>query len=85
MIKLMPITDMGKFNRTIQKCRGSVLLHLPDNTCCDLKEDHTAAQLLQMVTFEANEINIQLSNPQDFTFFLQYMLEAYAPRTCAHA
>lgn len=57
-------------------CRGSVTLWLPDESQCDLKQDHTARQMLRVMRPEGNGITLSLSDTQDTSRFLRYMLEA---------
>lgn len=74
MLKVMLIPDVERFLEKVQDCRGDVLLHLPDGSACDLKKDHTAAQMLKMLKNDANELNISLTDPRDYPIFLRYMM-----------
>lgn len=49
MYRFTYIPTMEKFTEAIEKCHGSVLLHLPDNTTCDLKSDSVATQMLKLL------------------------------------
>ena len=74
MLKLMLIPDVEKFIEKIQDCRGEVLLHLPDGSSCDLKQDHIALQMLKMLKNDGNELNISLTDPRDYPIFLRFMM-----------
>ena len=58
MLRIMLISDMEKFLEKVQSCQGDVLLHLPDDTVCNLKEDHTALQMLRMMKLNGKGLNI---------------------------
>lgn len=76
MLKVMLIPDVEKFHEKILNCRGNVLLHLPDGSVCDLKNDHTAIQMLKMLKNDANELAISLTDPRDYPVFLNYLMRA---------
>ena len=76
MLKVMLIPDMEKFLDKIQNCHGEVLLHLPDESVCDLKKDHTAMQMLKLLKNNENELDISLSDPRDYPVFLNMMMRA---------
>lgn len=78
MLKVMLIPDVEKFLEKIQTCRGDVLLHLPDGSTCDLKNDHTAMQMLKMLKNDQNELDISLTDPRDYPVFLNFMMRACA-------
>lgn len=75
MMTLFCIPNMERFLDLVERSCGRVLLHLPDNTFCDLKEDRTAAQLLRMVLPGEQGLRISLSDPKDLPSFLSYMAE----------
>ena len=54
-------------------CRGSVTLRLLDESQCDLKQYHTARQMLRVMRPEESGISLSLS---DTSRFPHYMLEA---------
>jgi len=76
MLKIMLISDMEKFLNKINQCEGDVLLHLPDDTVCDLKKDHTAIQMLKMMDTNHSELDLTLTEPRDYAIMLGYMMQA---------
>ena len=76
MLKVMLIPDMEKFIEKIQNCQGEVMLHLPDQSVCDLKNDHTALQMLKMLKNNQNELDISLTDPRDYPVLINYMMRA---------
>lgn len=91
MMKFRYIPNMEKFAEALKSCHGKVLLHLPDNTTCDLKSDSAAFQMLKMLPSGYHDLRLSFSDPRDTSAFMQYMLlsahglSAYAqplPGTC---
>ena len=78
MIKIMKISNMEKFLENVRMCEGEVNLHLPDGTVCDLKKDHTAAQILTMLHSTDCELDISLTNPRDYAPIMRFMMCAAA-------
>ena len=78
MIKIMLISNMEKFLEKIQSCHGDVLLHLPDDTVCNLKNDHTALQILTMLHSTNRELDISLTDVRDYGIIMDYMMSAAA-------
>lgn len=76
MLKIMLISNMEKFLEKVNSCNGDVLLHLPDGTTCNLKEDHTARQMLKMVNINSKGLNISLSDVRDYPIMVNYMMNA---------
>ena len=76
MFKIMMLPDSENFLNVVERSRGQVLLHLPDNTRCDLKRDHTARQLLRAMHPGQEGLCIRLTNPSDLSGFVRYMMEA---------
>lgn len=76
MLKIMLISDMEKFLNKVEECEGDVLLHLPDETVCDLKKDHTAIQMLKMLKLEKGELDLTLTEPRDYAIMMGYMMQA---------
>ena len=76
MLKIMLISDMEKFLEKVNSCHGDVLLHLPDDTVCNLKEDHTALQLLRMMKLNGKGLNLSLTDVRDFPIMMNYMMSA---------
>lgn len=68
--------DKDRFMRQVAASKGSVYLHLDNGKTCDLKQDSTAAELIQMMGAPANGFDISVADPADVTGFLHYMLEA---------
>lgn len=73
---LTSIANMDRFLEIVAQCQGSVSLHLPDHSICDLKQNHLARQLLKMGDQRQESFSLHLGCPSDFPRFLQYMLEA---------
>ena len=78
MLKIMMIPDMDKFLEKVHACEGEVNLHLPDGTTCDLKNDHTAVQLLTLLHSTDHELDISLTDPRDYAPIMRYMMSAAA-------
>ena len=76
MVKIMLISDMEKFLEKVNSCHGDVLLHLPDDTVCNLKEDHTALQMLRMMKINGKGLNLTLTDVRDFPIMMNYMMSA---------
>ena len=57
MLKIMLISDMEKFLNKVDECEGDVLLHLPDESTCNLKSDNTAAQLAGRMDAIGGQLN----------------------------
>ena len=76
MFKIMLISDMEKFLEKVNNCHGDVLLHLPDDTVCNLKEDHTALQLLRMMKLNGKGLNISLTDVRDYPIMMNYLMNA---------
>ena len=68
--------DKDRFMRQVAASKGSVYLHLDNGATCDLKQDTTATELLQMMDAPAKGIAISVADPADIHGFLNYMLEA---------
>ena len=76
MLKIMLISNMEKFLEKVKSCHGDVLLHLPDGTTCNLKEDHTALQLLKMVKLSNKSLDLTLTDVRDYPIRVNYMMSA---------
>ena len=76
MLKIMLISNMEKFLEKVKSCHGDVLLHLPDGTTCNLKEDHTALQLLKMVKLSNKSLDLTLTDVRDYPIMVNYMMSA---------
>ena len=68
--------DKDRFMRQVAASKGSVYLHLDNGDTCDLKQDTTAAEMLQMMDAPKKGFAISLSDPSDISGFLHYMMEA---------
>ena len=68
--------DKDRFMRQVAASKGSVYLHLDNGDTCDLKQDTTAAEMLQMMDAPKKGFDITVTDPADVTGFLRYMLEA---------
>ena len=55
-----------------------MLLHLPDNTVCNLKNDHTALQILTMLHSTNKELDLSLTDVRDYGIIMDYMMSAAA-------
>ena len=78
MIKIMQISNMEKFIEKIRMCHGDVFLTLPDGTECNLKTDHTALQMIQMLHSANEELPLRLTAPRDFVVMMNFMMSAAA-------
>ena len=76
MLRIMLMSDMEKFLEKVQSCQGDVLLHLPDGTVCNLKEDHTAIQMLKMMQLDGKGLNLSLTDVRDYPIMVNYMMNA---------
>ena len=76
MLKFMLLPNMERFISLIEKSRGKVMLHLPDDTQCDLKENYTARQLIRTMTPGGAGLCISLTDPDDTSAFIDYMISA---------
>lgn len=74
MFKIMMLPDADNFLHVVEQSRGQVLLHLPDNTHCDLKKDNTARQMLRAMRPTREGLCISLSDARDVPAFLDYMI-----------
>jgi len=75
-MKIMRIPNMDRFLEIVQDCKGEALLQLPDNTVCNLKEDHTAVQMLKLLKTDDNAVDICFTDARDFPLVLSYMMGA---------
>lgn len=74
MFKIMMLPDAENFLNVVANSRGQVLLHLPDNSRCDLKQDNTARQLLRIMRPSPEGLCVSLSDARDVPAFLDYMI-----------
>ncbi len=74
MLTFKVIPNMERFLSLVAHSRGKVMLYLPDNTRCDLKEDRTARQVMQAMAPGRDGIRISLSDPGDVSAFVNFMI-----------
>ena len=76
MLQFMMLPDRERFLRLVEHSRGQVLLHLPDQTRCDLKQDGTARAMLRTLEPGREGLCISLSDPEDTPAFIDDMISA---------
>lgn len=81
MFQIMMLPDAENFFHVVEQSRGQVLLHLPDNSSCDLKRDNTARQLLRVLRPGRDGLCISLSDARDVPAFLDYMIGSARARS----
>lgn len=74
MFQIHTIPNMERFLSLVARSRGRVLLHLPDNSQHDLKEDSALRQLFQSMEPSREGVRISLSDPSDIPAFINYMI-----------
>jgi len=74
MFTILRMPDADRFLEVVKKSAGRVYLHLPDDTLVDLKEDHTAQQLLRAMNLGKNGLRFSLSESSDLPEFIRYMV-----------
>lgn len=73
-LKIMQIHNVKRLIEIIEQSRGKVLLHFPDNTVRDLKNDSVALQLLEQEASKGNGVEIYLSEAKDYFKFVYYII-----------
>lgn len=76
MIKLLLIPDADRFLEKVNSCNGDVVLHLPDDSTCSLKNDHVAAQMVRMMNISKDGLRLSLTDPADLPILFNYMVNA---------
>lgn len=76
MLKILLIPNTDRFLEKVNSCSGDVVLHLPDQSTCSLKNDRIAAQMLRMMDVNKNGLTLSLTNPSDYSIMLNYMVGA---------
>ena len=76
MIKLLLIPDADRFLEKVNSCNGDVVLHLPDDSTCSLKNDHVAAQMVRMMDISKDGLRLSLTDPADLPILFNYMVNA---------
>ena len=71
---MIPNTD--KFLEKVNSCNGDVILHLPDESTCSLKDNHIATQMLRLMDVNKNGLTLSLTDPADVSIMLNYMVGA---------
>lgn len=76
MIRFMYVPNMKKFAQALEECHGSVLLHLSDDTTCNLKSNTAAMQMLKIMPSGYTNLCVSFSDSHDSTAFMRYMINA---------
>ena len=76
MLKILLIPNTDRFLEKVNSCSSDVVLHLPDQSTCSLKNDRIAAQMLRMMDVNKNGLTLSLTNPSDYSIMLNYMVNA---------
>jgi len=76
MLKILLLPNADTFLEKVNSCAGDVVLHLPDQSTCSLKNDRIAAQMLRMMDVNKNGLTLSLTNPSDYSIMLNYMVNA---------
>ena len=76
MLTVNKLPDMDHFLSMVDRCQGSVMLHLPNGELCDLKHSSTGRQLLSMMKQPSHPLSLSFSCVQDSSQFLQYLTQA---------
>ncbi len=76
MLRFTFIPNKKRFLELINSCKGSVLIHLPDNTTRDLKCDSTAYQMLEMLPLNTVDLCLSFSDHRDSSKFIEYLMRA---------
>ena len=74
MFQIMMLPDADNFLKVVEGSYGQVLLHLPDDTRCDLKRDHTARQMLRVMRPPPVGFCVSLPDAREVPAFLDYMI-----------
>ena len=76
MLKILMIPNTERFLEKVNSCNGDVVLHLPDESTCSLKNNHIATQMLRLMDVNKNGLTLSLTNPADVSIMLNYMVNA---------
>ena len=76
MLKILMIPNTERFLEKVNSCNGDVVLHLPDESTCSLKNNHIATQMLRLMDVNKNGLTLSLTDPADVTIMLNYMVNA---------
>lgn len=75
-MKIFSIPDVDRFLNLVGRSQGDVILHLPDGSQVDLKQNHTARQLFQITHPGKSGLHFSLSDSADTLAFIRYMMTA---------
>lgn len=75
MFTLLRMPNMNRFLEVVERSAGHVFLHLPDDSLVDVKEDHTAQQMLRAMDLGRTGLRFSLSESSDLPQFLRFMTE----------
>lgn len=76
MLKILMIPNTERFLEKVNSCNGDVVLHLPDESTCSLKNNHIATQMLRLMDVNKNGLTLSLTDPADVPLMLNYMVNA---------
>ena len=76
MLKILMIPNTDKFLEKVNSCNGDVVLHLPDESTCSLKNNHIAPQMLRLMDVNKNGLTLSFTDPADVSIMLNYMVNA---------
>ena len=76
MLKILMIPNTERFLEKVNSCNGDVVLHLPDESTCSLKDNHIATQMLRLMDVNKNGLTLSLTDPADVSIMLNYMVNA---------
>lgn len=76
MLNIKTLPDAERFLDIVEHSRGQVMLHLPDNTQCDLKRDNTARSMIQAMSPRRDGLWISLSDEGDVPAFIDFLISA---------
>lgn len=76
MLKILMIPNTERFLEKVNSCNGDVVLHLPDESTCSLKNNHIATQMLRLMDVNKNGLTLSLTDPADVSIMLNYMVNA---------
>ena len=76
MAKIMNFSDMSRLAEVIGRCKGDVILNLPDSTRFNLKQNRDVLQLLRYMQPAGGTLELSLSDKGDLPVIIGYMMEA---------